>query len=1645
MKRSSHLLFILVFALMSFTYADQDYSGSQAYNRPQLLKESVNAATGTFDFSYSLISNKGKVDPLELNLTYRFNKVGMFALPTGWQFDIDYIDNHTAHIHNQEWLIDRLWHDEKGFASGLKYYNLHGTRFEDEGVSKAIPNYNDKFYRYKASHKDGSIKYFSHQGLLVLQVDRFNNSIAYDYIKPVTSLRAAKLKTITDNYGHQYQFTYAPNEITLTMPDHSTKKIYVNNDGVIRLADALDQRIDIEYTEAFDKTLIRTIESHTGLITKLSYESINYKLGSSTKQLPVVTLVEKVDGATDKKLQETHYTYSPDKNFTGYPNYGFSDSSDSLMDSNDKAYRYSVEIAQNELVGDNPQLHKKIYYYNYLHLPIEVHTLNDGVIHQKTCYEYAISPFKYSRSTNYDKPSVVTNYIWNKHHNVFIPSDKTETLYDDYGNKIKEQRQVFDRLYWVWKPMKTTEKTFYNNFYGLEKSSVKTDERSGMVIRTEYSLAKDNKSQQYKIISFKDNKEASWQKWQQHEIQHDHSGRIVYSAKSWLAKHFFGPEKTFTKKTYHYNTHTASLTISTQSALGSTLTEVIDTRNNQLLSKETPEKEQWQFEYDLLGQLTKEINPLGHSTTFEYKTYQADNRNETIKTTPRGYKMSTQADAIGQIITKKDHDGSTWRTLESSEFNGWGKLIKKTNILGLSEVTAYDNQKRPLIKTDPWGNQIRTEYNDLALKTTTYKNKHKVHERESVPWLSTIIDRKFPIYDNPHDPQEHFIEETLERNGFGKKYKHSSAVVNRYTLEKEDEINSEYRHDANMNVVSKSIKGFDDSRLTRTNTFDIFNNRIKTHKVFSQHSNKSEHESDTRRFDEDNRLVEEKTPAAICGQSFLTTHSYDKNGRRIHTLLPNNQEIHYEYDKLGQLIRHSWVRNNQPYFIQKIFDEDSKLIELKDAYSEQIQYGYTPDGKIVTIEYPDDRSMSYSYDKFNRITRINDYTGTGLSYTYNASDKGKLSTIRIGENSINYTYGSDENGQKGQLTSRSTSFTNLGKTDSYFSYGPFQHLAKVTNLNNQTGSLYNVNYLYDTRGRLKQQSSYARKGHLPAHYTQVSYEYDALNHIIKEQHKEGSLSRTIHYVYDGNHNLIEESYQSAKGNLSLAHQYNQLDQRILTTSVPKEHKHETYYYSPNGHLVKTPDGTQYDYDALGYLTKVTASHGVATDYSYWPNGLLQEKSQKDLTQKFYYNANKQIINRSVNDNFDTLIRRQHQIIASLNNQGASQFFLANKSTGALLDAKGEFSHTDYTAYGQPNKELGQPNSIADFGWNQEYTDPNAQLTYMQSRFYHNQFKLFISRDSIRVDNRYAYANGNPIMFTDPSGHSPVVNYSLGGGITALGILGAVFSIPTGGASLTLTAGAGIAAGVAATISGISLMGSQAALDSGNKQAAKALQYTSIGFGAAALTGLSVAIAPYVAGFFFGPGEVEVSDASIGFTSSAEIQTLGSLIWPVGPIEKSTPISLTSSTAEIAASSPKLSAGLPSGISEGSETTISAASQGTYNTSVTSSFSIDKFMSRGSSLTDESLLTSSPSYDTPNSAVYASPLRVNSVPLNTPLEGATNAASKLAGTFSNETAIYEDMSGAVTKDIWFDENYEDMSGLILDGLDKSSSEELLSID
>jgi RHS repeat-associated protein len=83
--------------------------------------------------------------------------------------------------------------------------------------------------------------------------------------------------------------------------------------------------------------------------------------------------------------------------------------------------------------------------------------------------------------------------------------------------------------------------------------------------------------------------------------------------------------------------------------------------------------------------------------------------------------------------------------------------------------------------------------------------------------------------------------------------------------------------------------------------------------------------------------------------------------------------------------------------------------------------------------------------------------------------------------------------------------------------------------------------------------------------------------------------------------------------------------------------------------------------------------------------------------------------------------------------------------------------TNYKAYGQAEQQGSKQEAP---GYTGGYEDPLTGLTYMQARYYDADLGRFISMDPMQATagdiydfNRYAYANNNPMSFTDPDGQS----------------------------------------------------------------------------------------------------------------------------------------------------------------------------------------------------------------------------------------------------------------------------------------------------
>ena len=83
----------------------------------------------------------------------------------------------------------------------------------------------------------------------------------------------------------------------------------------------------------------------------------------------------------------------------------------------------------------------------------------------------------------------------------------------------------------------------------------------------------------------------------------------------------------------------------------------------------------------------------------------------------------------------------------------------------------------------------------------------------------------------------------------------------------------------------------------------------------------------------------------------------------------------------------------------------------------------------------------------------------------------------------------------------------------------------------------------------------------------------------------------------------------------------------------------------------------------------------------------------------------------------------------------------------------------YDAFG--NATFGSPQYDNEYTFNAESYNPNIQSQYLRSRYYDTVKGSFLTEDTYLGDirnpltlNRYSYCIGNPLFYSDPSGHEP---------------------------------------------------------------------------------------------------------------------------------------------------------------------------------------------------------------------------------------------------------------------------------------------------
>ena len=287
-------------------------------------------------------------------------------------------------------------------------------------------------------------------------------------------------------------------------------------------------------------------------------------------------------------------------------------------------------------------------------------------------------------------------------------------------------------------------------------------------------------------------------------------------------------------------------------------------------------------------------------------------------------------------------------------------------------------------------------------------------------------------------------------------------------------------------------------------------------------------------------------------------------------------------------------------------------------------------------------------------------------------------------------------------------------------------------------------------------------------------------------------------------------------------------------------------YDAIGNPLTYRDGMQMTWQNGRQLKKLTAPNGKMLQFSYDLNGQRQAKIERSYgnvvhTTKYFYDGTK-LAGEKKDDTIVWYDYDENGAPVGMRVNGLDYIFRKNLQgdiTGIYNSSDElivEYSYADawgagVTVSGSAASTIGMYNSFRYRGY---YYDTESGLYYLNSRYYDPVACRFINADSQLNTNEgntgynlYSYCGNNPVMYTDPSGHSFILaciivgavigalagghiaakiskaktgrvnGWAVAGGIVGGGVLGGLAGWGTGAAITAIGAAATGAAGTAA--------------------------------------------------------------------------------------------------------------------------------------------------------------------------------------------------------------------------------------------------------
>ncbi|MFE5319172.1 RHS repeat-associated core domain-containing protein [Paenibacillus sp. NPDC056579] len=761
-------------------------------------------------------------------------------------------------------------------------------------------------------------------------------------------------------------------------------------------------------------------------------------------------------------------------------------------------------------------------------------------------------------------------------------------------------------------------------------------------------------------------------------------------------------------------------------------------------------------------------------------------------------------------------------------------LTKEYSMLDGVEIAktyAYDfNTGIRLTETDANGNKTSYEYDALnrVVKTTQPDNYTKQYSYEENPYANLKIQYTDPAgvaFTYEYDIQGNLLQsrvmdrgqgivlQTFEYDSKGSKIKETDS--NGHSIR--------YEYDSKNRVVNKSFWENGTADKGRVNV-DYAQGDQGTPLLVTI----TDEEGYVQKFHYDilDRLTKAETTPDNA-QFYVTTFAYDYVGNKIAETDPKNQTTQFTYDSAGRLIVKKDALGNETQIAYNSLNQvtyqkepGGKITEIdydvlgrtafQKIYKQGVEkeytytsYHYDPAGNILNtkrgmvVDGVDSLAsdISYVYDAMNRAiersARIDDSRASIESNSYNPNGN-KIQTIQYASADKSqfriYTYAYDYSGQVKEESGAYKVQDGSGNESVYGSYNKITERDYAGNVVkeqvfNGTGwdtTAYSYNYKNkltekvepyvrdQTEKRTKYQ--YDKKGNLLAETINVqgadattSYHVDGLGRIIAKIDPLGGVSR---YAYDANGNKWKEidprySTEDLKQAPGKEFEYDALNRLIKTVVFDGSNRETIEYreYDARGNVRKLVDGEGYNSSqpefSIGSLFEYDMNDKKITYISAQTAVLNAENGTHDLSSWYTYDGAGNLLSEV--DAIGSMTRNTYYLNGLIKEKtfpdGSTETYdydLTGKALQIMKDRSGNINKTFLSVFDKPYRIEYPDGTSESFTYSPkgEVAESYDQAGQTKAFVYDPSGNLIQKKEYIRSDASFAYSKITKMQYDE---------------------------------------------------------------------------------------------------------------------------------------------------------------------------------------------------------------------------------------------------------------------------------------------------------